>query len=97
MCTTSSDSSSGAHMIAVLSGLDAACRSTQLYDAFSLPPTNHFQNGGLLVSKTVCQGASQVSRSAYSAKQPGKRSSPNRSKIAGSSAFACATKAGGGG
>ena len=42
-------------MIAVLSGLASACRSTQLYEAFSLPPTNHFQNGGLLVSSVVCQ------------------------------------------
>jgi hypothetical protein len=41
-----------------------ACRSTQLYDAFSLPPTNHFQNGGLLESSVVCHGWSQVSRSA---------------------------------
>src|SRR5215469_1430305 len=97
MCTGSSDSSSGTKMIAVLSGVLAACRSTQLYDAFSLPPVNHFQNGGLLASRTVCQGASQVSRSAYSVKQPGKRSSPNRSDIAGSAALACATNVGGGG
>ena len=41
MCTVSSDSSSGTNTIAVLSGLAAACRSTQLYQAFSLPPTNH--------------------------------------------------------
>ena len=97
MCTCSSDSSSGTKTIAVLSGLAAACRSTQLYEAFSLPPTNHFQNGGLLVSSVVCQGSSQVSRSAYSLKQPGKRSSANRSKMAGSLALACSTNAGGGG
>src|SRR6516164_4442555 len=97
MCTGSSDSSSGTKMIAVLSGVDAACRSTQLYEAFSLPPVNHFQNGGLLVSRTVRQGSSQVSRPAYSVKHSGKCSSRNRSKIAGSAALACATNAGGGG
>src|SRR5258708_38670445 len=84
-------------MIAVLSGLASACRSTQLYEAFSRPPTNHFQNGGWLVSSVVCQDASQVSRSAYSLKQSGNLSSTNRSKIAGSAALACATKLGGGG
>ena len=83
-------------MIAVLSGLASACRSTQLYEAFSFPPTNHFQNGGLLVSRVVCQGSSQVSRSAYSLKQSGKCSSLNRSKIAGSFALACSTNFGGG-
>ncbi len=56
MCTWSSDSSSGTKTIAVLSGLACACRSTQLYDAFSWPPANHFQNGGLLVSSVVCHG-----------------------------------------
>src|ERR1019366_1734298 len=84
-------------MIAVLPGLATACRSTQLYDAFSLPPTNHFQNGAVLVSSVVCHGSSQLSRSAYSLKQPGKRSSLNRSKMAGSLALACATNPGGGG
>jgi hypothetical protein len=97
MCTGSSDSSSGTKMIAVLSGLAAACRSTQLYEALSLPPTNHFQNGGLLVSSVVSHGASQVSRSAYSLKQSGKCSSPNRPKMAGSAALACSTNIGGGG
>src|SRR5260221_14742381 len=97
MCTWSSDSSSGTKTIAVLSGLACACRSTQLYDAFSLPPTNHFQNGGLLVSSVVCHGASQASRSAYSLKQSGNLSSANRSKMPGSAALACATKPAGGG
>jgi len=68
----------------------------QLKDAFSRPPTNHFQNGGLLVSSVVCQYWSHVSRSAYSLKHSGKCSSPNRSKIAGSAAFACAIYVGGG-
>ena len=58
---------------------------------------NHFQNGGLLVSRIVCHGASQLSRSAYSVKQPGNRSSANRAKMAGSLALACATNPGGGG
>src|SRR5512135_2512500 len=97
MGTGSSDSSSGTKMMAVLPGLAWACRSTQLYEAFSLPPVNHFQNGGLLVSSTVCHGASQVSRSAYSVKQSGNRSSANRPKMAGSLALACATNPGGGG
>ena len=79
MCTCSSSSSSGTNTIAVLSGFAAACRSTQLYEAFSLPPVNHFQNGGLLVSSMVCHGSSQVSRSAYSLKHSGKWSSLNRS------------------
>src|SRR5215469_11469806 len=84
-------------MSAVLSGLAAACRSTQLYEALSLPPTNHFQNGALLVSRTVSQRLSQTSRSAYSVKQSGNLSSENRSKIAGSFALACCTKLAGGG
>src|SRR5215469_7650074 len=97
MKTVSSSSSSGTQMTAVLSGLAAACRSTQLYEALSLPPTNHFQNGALLVSRTASQRLSQSSRSAYSVKQSGNLSSVNRSKIAGSLAFACCTNAGGGG
>src|SRR5215469_17674213 len=97
MYTVSSSSSSGTQMIAVLSGLAAACRSTQLYDAFSLPPTNHFQNGALLMSSTVSHGLSQVSRSAYSVKQSGNLSSVNRSTMAGSLALACATNFSGGG
>src|SRR5215469_362177 len=96
MWTSSSDSSSGTKMIAVLSGLAAACRSTQLYDAFSLPPVNHFQNGALLVSRIVCQGWSQSSRSAYSLKQSGYLSWLKRSRMAGSFAFACRTNDSGG-
>ena len=83
-------------MIAVLSGLASACLSTQLYEAFSRPPENHFQNGGLLVSSVVCHGASQLSRSAYSWKQSGNLSSLNLSKIDGSAALAWATNFSGG-
>ncbi len=51
----SSDSGSGTQMSAALFRLVARWRSTQLYEAFRRPPTNHFQNGGLLVSSVVCQ------------------------------------------
>jgi hypothetical protein len=97
MCTWSSDSSSGTNTIAVLSGLADACRSTQLYEAFSRPPTNHLKNGALLVSSVVCHVWSQVSRSAYSLKQSGNLSSVNRSRMAGSAALAYSTKPAGGG
>src|SRR5215472_11133482 len=97
MCSCSSDSSSGTQIMAVLSGADCACRSTQLYEALSLPPTNHFQNGGVDVSSVVCQRSSQVSRSAYSAKQSGNLSSANCSKMAGSAPLAWAAKSAGGG
>ena len=80
-------------MIAVLSGVAAACRSTQLYEAFSLPPMNQLKNGAVLVSSVVCQGWSQASRSAYSLKHSGNLSSANRFRMAGSLALACATNA----
>ena len=57
---------------------------------------NHFQNGALLVSRTVSHFLSQLSRSAYSVKQSGKFFSLNRSRIAGSSALACWTNDSGG-
>src|SRR5437660_11421482 len=66
----------------------ARWRSTQLYEAFNRPPTNHFQKGALLVSRVVCQYLSQVRRSAYSLKHSGKFSSLNRSKMLGSLALA---------
>src|SRR5215469_4292783 len=97
MYTVSSSSSSGTQITAVLSGLATACRSTQLYEALSFPPTNHFQNGALLVSRTVSQRLSQSSISAYSVKQSGNLSSENRSKMAGSRALACCTNCSGGG
>src|SRR6478736_5355300 len=75
----------------------ARCRSTQLYDAFSLPPANHFQNGGLLVSSVECQYSSQCSSSAYSRRHSGKFSSAKRSRMAGCEAFASPRDCGGGG
>ena len=62
----------------------------QLNDALILPPTNHFQNGGSFVSRTVFQRSYQVSMSAYSSKHFGKFFSANRSLTAGSLRFACA-------
>src|SRR5207247_9320669 len=44
------------------------------------PPTNHVQNGGLVVSSVMSQGLYQSRRSAYSLKQSGKLSRPNRSR-----------------
>ncbi len=38
----------------------------QLYEALILPPTNHFQNGGLLESSVLSQDLYQSSRSANS-------------------------------
>src|SRR5690348_9848466 len=81
-------SGSGTHMNAALSRYLARWRSTQLKLAFNLPPTNHFQNGALLVSSVVCQYLSHVRRSAYSLKHSGKFVSANLSRIAGSLAFA---------
>ena len=43
-----------------------------------------------MVSSVVCQYRSQLSSSAYSLKHSGKCLSLNRSKMAGSAAFACA-------
>src|SRR2546425_4386948 len=83
-------------MKAALSLNFARCRSMQLYEAFSFPPTNHFQNGALLVSSVVCQYLSQVRRSAYSLKHSGKFVSANRSKMAGGVAFALSTEFPGG-
>ena len=93
----SSSSGSGTQISAFLLPRDSRCRSTQFTQAFRRPPTHHFQNGGLLVSRIVSHLRSHVSISAYSVKQSGKCSSLNRSRIAGSFAFACATNAAGGG
>src|SRR5262245_57655123 len=71
----------------------ARWRSTQLSQALSFPPTNHFQNGGRLVSSVVCQVRSQWSRSAYSRKYSGKWSGVNRLTIDGSFKFAWAMNA----
>src|SRR5258708_38944497 len=89
MTWVASASGSATQMRAALFRYFARCRSTQLYEALSFPPTNHFQNGALLVSSVVCQYLSQVKRSAYSLKHSGKFFSANRSKMAGSLALAC--------
>src|SRR6266849_5528157 len=96
MTCVASASGSGTQMRAPLFRYLARCRSTQLYEALSFPPTNHFQNGALLVSSVVCQYLSQVKRSAYSLKHSGKFFSANRSRIAGSLAFAWPMNFGGG-
>src|SRR6266567_6088524 len=91
MTTSGSASGSGTKMNAALLPYFARWRSTQLYDALIVPPTNHFQKGGLLVSSTVRYGSNQVSISAYSLKQLGKRFRPNRLRTSLSFMFACAT------
>jgi hypothetical protein len=58
-----------------------------------LLPTNHFQNGAVLVSRVVCHVWSQDSRSTYSRKHSGYLSSVNRSLMAGSPALAWAVNA----
>src|SRR5712675_686402 len=83
-------------MIAFSSARDSRCRSTQLTDAFSRPPTHHLKNGGLLVSTTSSHFLSHVSSSAYSSKDSGKRSGAKRSRIDESLAFACARYCSGG-
>ncbi len=75
-------------MIAALFLYLSRCRSTQLYEALILPPTNHFQNGGSLVSRVVSQYLSQLNRSAYSRKHSGKFFSLKRSLTSGSVRFA---------
>src|SRR5579859_4981450 len=89
MTASASFSSSETQIIAALFRSLARCRSTQLYDTFSLPPTNHFQNGGWLVSSVVCQYWSQSRSSAYSRKHSGKYFSLKRSTVAGSLRLAC--------
>src|SRR3989442_4973737 len=91
MATSGSASGSGTNRKAALFPYLARWRSTQLYDALILPPTNHFQKGGLLVSRTVRYGSNQVNISAYSLKQLGNFFGPNRSRIFRSFAFACST------
>ena len=51
----------------------STCRSTQLYVALSLPPTNHFAYGGFH-SQTVSNGSNHVTRSRASAPQNSSRS-----------------------
>src|ERR1700693_6241912 len=71
-------------------------RSMQLKLALILPPTNHFQNGGLLLSGVLDHFFYQGRSSAYSSKRFGKFSSEKRLSIDGSLRFACATKLAGG-
>ncbi len=94
--TVSCSSSSGTQMNAFSEPRVSRCRSTQLTHAFSFPPTHHLKNGGFDVSRIVSHFLSHVRRSAYSSKHSGKCSSPKRSRIAGSFAFATATIPGGG-
>src|SRR5712692_2023338 len=96
MTWVASASGSGTQISAALFRYLVRWRSTQLKEAFSLPPTNHFQKGALLESSVVCQYLSQVRRSAYSLKHSGKFFSANRSKIAGSFALAWPMNLGGG-
>src|SRR3954454_17144493 len=78
-----SSSGSPTQWIAIRSPLPAStCRSTQLYAALILPPTNHFANGGLSQSSTVSHLVSQDSRSAAF--------SQNASRSASASSYAAA-------
>src|SRR5947209_13058179 len=83
-------------MIAFWSPRDSRCRSMQLTDAFSRPPTHHLKNGGLLVSTISSHFLSQSSISAYSTKQSGKFSGAKRSRIDLSFALACSLYCSGG-
>src|SRR6187397_2761572 len=58
------------------------CRSRQLYETFSLPPTNHFANGGFQ-SSTFFQGLNQLtfSRAIFAQKRCGSRSPSARSAL----------------
>src|SRR4029077_16582561 len=82
-------SGSGMKINAGLSLLLGRWRSRQLKLAFSLPPTNHLQKGGLLESSVLSHFLYQVSISAYSSKHRGKFSSENRLLTSGSLRFAC--------
>src|SRR5215217_6603075 len=62
-------------------------RSTQLWATLSLPPTNHFANGGLDQSSTWSHFSCQSSASACSAQKPSLSRSAD-SKLASSETFA---------
>src|SRR5947209_17161089 len=83
-------------MIAFSSPRDSKCRSTQLTQALSFPPTHHLKNGGFEVSTTSSHFWSQSSSSAYSTKESGKFSGAKRSRIDLSFAFACSLCCSGG-
>src|SRR5260370_38649065 len=88
MTWVASASGSATQMRAALFRYFARCRSTQLYEALSFPPTNHFQNGALLVSSVVCQYLTQVKRTADSLWHSGKFFSVKRAHMAVSLAVA---------
>src|SRR5258707_2463264 len=83
MARCGSVSGSGTQISAALFALAARCRSTQLYDAFTRPPTNHFQNGGFYLARVVFQRLSPLSRAAYFVEQAGKLFSAEGSQKAG--------------
>src|SRR5215469_6787591 len=89
IATGASPSGSGTKISAALFLYCSRCRSTQLKQAFSFPPTNHFQNGGSFVSSTLFHFWYHVRKSAYSSKHFGKFFSPNRLRTPGSARFAC--------
>src|ERR1700730_2503241 len=89
MICSGSFSGSGTKMYAALPLWVARWRSMQLKLALIFPPTNHFQNGGLLESSVWSHFLYQVSISAYSLKHCGKFSSANRLVTLGSFRFAC--------
>src|SRR5262245_55866606 len=96
MVRASSFSGSGTQMSAALFLYLSRCLSTQLSHALSLPPVNHFQKGGSLVSSTLSHRRDHRSMSAYSSKHFGKFFSAKRSLTAESLRFACRMKLSGG-
>src|SRR3954453_23672562 len=95
--TPSSDTGSPTQCSATLSPRPAStCRSTQLYAALSLPPTNHFANGGWSQSRTRSHFWSQLSRSAASAQNASRswlaRSYASSLRFASSAIAACGSK-----
>src|SRR4029453_8861419 len=75
----------------------AMWRSTQLWHALILPPTNHRQNGGLLASSVVSHDLCQSRSSANSRKHSGNLSRAKRSKMPASVKLAWAVNCFGGG
>src|SRR4051794_41636444 len=97
MTASASFSSSETQISAALFLSLARCRSTQLYDAFSLPPVNHFQNGGSLVSSGGGPYSSPSRRAADSPEHSGEVSSAQRARGGGAEAVAPPMKFCGGG
>src|SRR6476469_2502406 len=73
----------------------STCRSTQLWLTLSLPPTNHFANGGFDQSRTVSKSSNQSRALACSAQNPSKSASAD-SWIDASVTFACSRNSAGG-